>query len=350
MSFSNIRPGDYVLPGHLTDPTFGKIDVRPDAAGIQIRLTILVPPQGVEAEGWQTGIALDGSHSMRRLYGRAMTGKVPPEEQVRFRKKGWLVSQRIDGREVEAFTREGHEQARAAGHVRPTTNEVEPLARDFLGYLARELDEDGGTTLIYWSTPDPDGYEVVGDITADASATLTVSGPQAFGTGTRLLPAMRYFTHRFAEAKRGMYVFITDGRIDDLAAVEAESRTLAAAIAGGRANPVKLVLIGVGDDVDTAQLRALDDLETGTGVDLWDAKLARELRQLGEIFAELVDEHLIVAPNATVYGADGGVVARFSDGLPAVVSLTFPVGTPWFELEVAGRRIRQGLVVPVPQP
>jgi hypothetical protein len=41
-----------------------------------------------------------------------------------------------------------------------------------------------------------------------------------------------------------------------------------------------LVLIGVGRDVSEYQMRELDDLDTGTDIDLWDHKIASEMRVL----------------------------------------------------------------------
>ena len=51
---------------------------------------------------------------------------------------------------------------------------------------------------------------------------------------TRLLPAVKYFVDRFADAERGMYLFITDGRLDDLAAVKKYTTRLKACEPAGR--------------------------------------------------------------------------------------------------------------------
>jgi hypothetical protein len=68
------------------------------------------------------------------------------------------------------------------------------------------------------------------------------------------------------------------------------------------------------------------------------------MRSLVEIFAEIVSENLIVAPSARIYDSSGQVVANFSDGLPAKVKFAMPATATWFELEVAGQRIRQPVV------
>ena len=40
------------------------------------------------------------------------------------------------------------------------------------------------------------------------------------------------------------------------------------------------------------------------------------------VFAEVVSEHKIVAPTATIYDATGAVAVNFADGLPAKVTFT----------------------------
>src|SRR5437762_12527072 len=69
---------DYAMPSHLTAKEFGKVDVRRSGSEVQVRFTILMEPAGKDAEGWQTGVALDASASMKGWYGRELSGSVPP--------------------------------------------------------------------------------------------------------------------------------------------------------------------------------------------------------------------------------------------------------------------------------
>src|SRR5438067_1066742 len=85
---------------------------------------------------------------------------------------------------------------------------------------------------------------------------------------------------RVRSAPWGFYVFMTDGELHDLDDVVAYSKKLAQDVAAGRRNPLKFVLIGLGPDINEYQMTELDDLETGTDVDLWDHKLASEMRML----------------------------------------------------------------------
>lgn len=294
---------------HPVEP-FGEVNVHPQAGGkIRVTATILMEPR---REGTQTGIALDGSGSMAKLYGI--------EEEPGF----W---------------------AKLLGAKKTAQNEVTPVAQKVCSYLARKLDADGGTTCIYWATgPGGGSIEVVGDLTGDEAERHVFGPPKNFGTGTQLLPAAKYFVERFADAPWGFYVFITDGELHDLDAVKSYSTRLARDVAAGRSKPVKFVLIGVGPDVNEQQMEELDDLDTGTEIDLWDHKIAAEMRMLQEIFAEVVDKNARIADNGKILDPQDKVVKNYSDtGLPALLEFELPAGATHFTLEVEGKRIRQNL-------
>jgi hypothetical protein len=289
---------------------FGEVNVHPGPGGtVRVNATILMEPR---REGTQTGIALDGSASMSALYGVEEGG-------------GFLAS--------------------LFGLKKKSVNQVTDVARKLCSYLARNLDADGGTTCIYWAVgPGGSQVEVVGDLTADEADGHIFGPPQDFGTGTQLLPAVRYFVDRFKDAPWGFYVFITDGELHDLEDVKGYSRQLAHEVAAGRRKPVKFVLIGVGPSINERQMEELDDLETGTDVDLWDHKISAEMRQLQDIFAEVIDENVRVADAGRILDPQGKTVRDFSDtGLPGKLEFDMPAGTAYFTLDVNGHRIHQGL-------
>jgi hypothetical protein len=292
----------------VVDP-FGEVNVYPQGGKLRVVATILMEPH---REGSQTGIALDGSGSMAALYG---------EEEG-----GGLMSFFF-------------------GKKKAATNEITPVAQKVCAYLARKLDADGGTTCIYWATgPGGSKVEVIGDLTADQAEKHFFGPPREFGTGTQLLPAVKYFVERFKDAPWGFYVFITDGELHDLDAVKKYSAQLARDIAAGRRKPVKFVLIGLGNNVNEKQMEELDDLDTGTDIDLWDHKIAEHMRLLQEIFAEVVDKNARVAENGKVLDAQDKVVKNYSDtGVPAKLEFELPAGSPFFTLEVAGQRVKQEL-------
>jgi hypothetical protein len=290
---------------------FGEVNVYSTNKGTtRVVATILMEPH---KEGAQTGIALDGSGSMHKLYG---------------------VDDSVGGVLSSIF-----------GSPKPAVNEVTPVAQKLCAYLARRIDADGGTTCIYWAVG-PGGSEVqeVGDFRAEEAERHVFGPPNDFGTGTQLLPAVRYFVDRFRDAPWGFYVFITDGELHDLDAVKQYSTRLARDIAARRRNPLKFVLIGIGPSVNERQMEELDDLDTGTEVDLWDHKLAAEMRVLQEIFAEVVDKNARVCDNGRILDPKGRVVKDYSDtGLPGRLEFEVPLDADYFTLEVNGNRIHQAL-------
>jgi hypothetical protein len=231
---------------------------QPDGSK-RIVATILMEPV---TEGAQTGLAIDGSGSMQKAFG--FTGMV------------------------------------SSIFASAAANNVKPVAQQMCAYLAEKVDADGGTTAIYWATGRWAQIEEIGDLTAEQAKTFDFKGPKNWGTGTQLLPAVKYFAERFADAEWGMYVFISDGTIDDLEAVKEHTRQMAKDMDVGRRLPLKLVLIGLGEQVDESQMEELDDLDTGTEFDLWDHKLASEMRNLAEIFAEVVDQNTRVADSGII--------------------------------------------------
>src|SRR5712692_9605353 len=112
---------------------FGEVNVYPAAGGrTRVVATILMEPR---KEGTQTGIALDGSGSMHKLYGVDDGG-------------GILSS--------------------LFGRRQQPRNEITPVAQQICAYLARKIDADGGTTCIYWAVgPGGGKIEEIGDFRAE---------------------------------------------------------------------------------------------------------------------------------------------------------------------------------------
>jgi hypothetical protein len=290
---------------------FGEVNVYPASSGkVRVVATILMEPH---KEGAQTGIALDGSASMSKLYGIAEGGG------------GFLAS--------------------LFGAKKQTHNEVTPVAQKICSYLARKIDADGGTTCIYWAVgPSGSRIEEIGDLRADEAERHVFGPPRDFGTGTQLLPAVKHFVERFRDAPWGFYVFVTDGELHDLDEVKRYSVQLARDIAARRRNPLKFVLIGVGPNVNEEQMEELDDLDTGTSIDLWDHKLSAEMRLLQEIFAEVVDKNARIADNGRILDPQGRTIKDYSDtGLPAYLEFEMPADAEYFTLDVNGNKIHQGL-------
>lgn len=332
------------MPSNRLHHAFGELNLTRRDHGLDVSVTILMEPV---REGSQTGVALDGSFSMQSAFGQAhrYSPEFTIETQDYHVSKGTAKFIARDGQNLLEFTREGWAELLAQKLLIPTENVIEPIARDVIPYLAEKIDADGGTSVIHWACGSQGReVEIVGDLTADEARRASYKGPNAWGKGTYLLPALRYFVERFPDASWGFYVFVTDGRIDDLQEVKDYTVDLARRISCGQANPVKCVLVGVGPEVDERQLTELDDLPGAMDldVDVWDHKVAATMRGLRDIFAEVVDENVMVAPTGRVL-CEGHMVANFSDGLPAALKFSLPLSAKSFVLDVGGQEIEQPL-------
>lgn len=299
----------------LRDPVepFGEVNVyrRGDGA-IDIVATILKEP---EIEGAWTGLALDASSSMRRMYGSVMGGP---------------------------FSASG------------IPNIMQPVVRTMGSFLAG-YSSDGKTRLIYWSCGhDGSRTEEIGALSSDELRDVPINGPRRcpWGRCTQLLPALRHFVDQAHDENRfGIYVILTDGRIDDIEAVKQYSLDLGAQIAAGRRSAIKFILIGLGQDIDVSQMEELDDLFEGTGledhcgvqIDLWDHKLASDMRNLHDIFAEAVSADIVIANRGRILDQSGQIIHEYSVGLPALLRFTLPAGTTAFTLECPGYQVTQDL-------
>ena len=343
----------FQMPANLVIAELGEVNVHIQKAECHVQFTIAMEPQGRFAEGWRTGLALDASASMKRAYGRKVEARVDPELLTSYIKQGRLRSSIEDGEPIRKIQRDAFVEMQERGYeINYTENILQPLVQNFAAYLADSLDRTGKTSLIYWGCGEGGAIQALGEFDAASCRELAIAGPATFQLGktTQLLPAIAHFTnqnplHQYTQAQRGIYVFLTDGRIDDLEQVKNYTRELALEIAVGKRNYVKLVLIGIGNDVDRYQLQELDDFDTGVDIDIWDYKIASEMSNLSQIFAEVINENEIIAENGAIYDDIGTCVKSYPNGLPAKVDFVMRHDSRWFELEVANQRIRQSVVL-----
>lgn len=323
---------------------YGEVNVFSESDGsIRVKATILMKP---EVEGAQTGLAIDGSKSMSDLFG------------------GQVAVSALFG---------------------SNNNLVQPVARTIAEYLAN-FDSDGETSVIYWACGNfGQEIEILGDMNSQTAVQANFATPTNMGTGTKLMPAIRYFTEdRFRDCPWGIYLFITDGLIEDIDEVKAYTDQLCKEMAAKSRGFTKLVLIGLGSDfyyqnkatneklsIDQAEsqlvdldndpnwekseawevLEQLDDLhdeggefppvigKDGESIDIWDYKLAASMNSLEEIFAEVVSRNMTVAPNAEIIDSNGQAVRpigrdSYMDGLPALLDFHLSAGSTSFTLKL----------------
>ncbi len=342
------------LESKEVNAAFGEVNIMRQDNGIQVTLTILMDPAN-QGEGWQTGVALDCSRSMKPAFGGKsdyFTRRMTDEEYADYSARGLVEYRMEDGIEMCYMHGNAREVLIADGLLKEKVenNEVEEVCRQIIPMLAGKLDADGGTTVIYWAAgEDGSAIQVMGDLTEADAATTSYNGVEEhmWGHGTKLMPAIKYFQTTFADADMGFYVYITDGKLDDFEEVKQFTAQLSHDIHAGKRKPVKYVLIGVGEEIDIKQLEELDDLPDTLNlpVDIWDHKVAAEMRSLLDIFAELVDENQIVAPSGVIQDEQGNTVREYSDGLPAKLSFTLPIGCKSFALALPnGNSVSQQII------
>lgn len=348
-SIQTLKNGRNVqLDSREVHPAFGEINVSLVDDHLHVVTTILMKPTS-SAEGWQTGVAIDCSSSMKRSFGGQnmyFSRNLTPGEVQSYSQKGLIEYFEKDGQSMCRLLNGAHEQMLRDGilYISEDKNEVQEVCRKIIPMLAGELDADGGTTVIYWAAgPEGRDIQVLGDLTKEGAAAVAYSGvdDEMWGNGTKLMPAINYFLTTFKDADMGFYVFITDGHLDDFEEVKQFTMKLSHDIDQKKVNPVKLILIGVGNDIDVTQLEDLDDLPDTCDlpVDIWDHKIAREMRSLLDIFSEVVDENKVIAPSAEILDDSGNVVKRYSDGLLAKLEFSLPLTTKGFKVSLPNGKI-----------
>lgn len=319
------------LASNLVQEPFGEVNawVHPDGT-IEVKATVLMKPV---VEHARTGLAIDASASMAEMFG---CGK-----QVISNIFGELCAQ---------------------------PNYVEPVARKMTAYLA-EFDSTGETTVIYYSlgrqnmqTEGKAGSDIhfIGNLDAERSQTQKFEMPPNTGAGTCLTPAIKYFLNSIDPRSWFIGLFITDGMIDDADEVKALSKQICEEMAEGKRGYTKFVIIGLGREFHTPDsaaarlLEELDDLDNDPtygvpGQDLWDHKLAFNMKSMEEIFAEVVSSNIVLCRGAEVTDSNGLPVTpkdskSYEKALPALLHFTMSPGSTAFTLALPnGNRATQDI-------
>jgi len=219
---------------------------------------------------------------------------------------------------------------------------LEPAARGIAEFLSK-FDTDHKISVIHTASNRIDGEICdLGSFDVDEAKYLTV--PKGNETGSvRIMPAVRHFIGGLDQVEWALFVYVVEDPIEDLCDVEQYSLTLAQYIESQDAPYLKNVLIGVGPHIDKHQLEHLDDLDYGglkdssrQLIDLWDYKIAGEMRALDDILAEVVRNDVIVAPSAHLFDPSGTPVKPIGQshkyGLPALLEFLLPAGSDSFSI------------------
>ncbi|NTX15689.1 VWA domain-containing protein [Myxococcus sp. CA051A] len=232
--------------------------------------------------------------------------------------------------------------------LKDPANQVEPQVQWMLEYLATK-DRNGMLRVAYWASgASGKDVEVVGELKGVDVKQYRFPGAKKLGSHTFLAPALKDYVRYLKEqvpqgARRGCAVIVTDGQLHDADEVEAFSAKVAKDIAAGRLPRLNFVLVGVGDAIDEEQLEKIAHMEYPGVGHLWCHRIAKEINQVAELVAVLVDENMTVAAGGTIYDDKGKVLKTYEGRLPAVLEFDVPEGAESFTLEVNGQRFTQPL-------
>ena len=226
--------------------------------------------------------------------------------------------------------------------MRKNQNQVEPLARAIGQLLAKN--NQGKTALAYWACGD-DGSDIepVGMFTGKEFESLPVEGPQNMGGSTRLAPIVRYFWEQvFVETRTtGVAVILTDGMWSDQQDLFQLTQIMCDEIAAGRRALMKIVILVYETPANASDLEGienllngLDDYDSGTDVDVWDAKWVNYLSDFAQLFIEPAKE-LSLGVGGKVLDASGNVLLA-KDELKFGIQFKLPMNSPSFTLILDG--------------
>ncbi len=297
----------------LLEP-FAEIHAKETAEGLRLELTFALDPT---IEKLAAAFYMDGSGSMQQMgaYGRTEGGFF--------------------------------------GLFGKPKNPVQEAMRIMVPYLAKK-DASGSCRVAYWATGNGGTkIEVISEMNQAQASEATFPGPQSYGGGTNLLPAVRDFvayinaTREAGEdIKACIAAIVTDGEIHDLEDCVAYTATLARAIEDKKFPRTNLVIVGVGKEIDEEQLEQLEEATPAfySGRDIWCHAEADSVADLPELVAHLLDANIPAFwGGAVVKDNQGKAVLTLEDMVPAVIEFTLPRNAKSFTLEAGGKRFVQDL-------
>ena len=237
-----------------------------------------------------------------------------------------------------------------------TPNYVQIIAHK-LGEMLSSVSRSGTVSIIYWALgPSGNQMELVGHLSSEEIQNTKIIGPNSkkfkWGGGTQMLPAVRFICDDIAAgADWTMGVIITDGIIEDEEACMKYCLQVGQDIANDKRGKIKLILIGVGAEVDEGQLERFDDMFETTNlkdeIDLWSHGVAASMQDEADIldvlFGELMTEEIIVASSGRVIDNAGKEVASWSDGLPGKIRFLLPKGSTSFSIQTSHGEFSQDI-------
>ena len=212
----------------------------------------------------------------------------------------------------------------------------------------------GDVAMMYWALgPGGELLQDIGEFQSSDCESADVSGPSQknWGTGTKILPPIKAIVEEhFDTVEATIGVVITDGIIEDEDEAQAYCMELGKRLVkDGKTESFKLVLIGIGEEVDKDQLERFDDMFEGTDleedVDIWSHGVASDMKDeadiLSVLFGEMMSDDTMIANTGKILDSKGTEIKSFPDGMPGKFRFTLPKGEMSFTVKVPGAEVTQ---------
>ena len=341
------------IPPKMLANEFGEVSIRLVGNQLQVAASLAMGAFVLDgnAERCCAGLALDASQSMRDHYGRGR--RLTPDDSARFLREGKIERIVRDGVPITRLTREAKEEAERLGLGKATPNVVQDPAIQIVENMIRTFAtggvKEGACEVIYWACgEDGKGIECVSNVTMGNLPGVRLDGPKTvvFGPQTHLAPPFRYFAEKTRQLS-GVFVFLTDGHIDDEAEVVRLTHQVAGEMNRKERCSIKCVLLGVGNQVDIEQFGRIDDMEMPeelTHCDIWNSKIFTDMRDISDAWSEIFDPEIEIASTAVVYDDKKRVVYQATDSVKALLTFSMPFDSKFFDVVIEGdMRIHQPL-------
>ena len=209
------------------------------------------------------------------------------------------------------------------------------------GAFVANYDSDHGVQVYLCCLGDGTGVQDLGNFPQDGLEKLRINNPN-LGKGTYILPALRQVVKEVVTDSGTDYGFIvlpTDGEIHDLgelrygpnkkvlakSGIKGWAYDMAHLIEAKQHVPFKIVLVGF-DNANEQQMEDLDNLDTDTPIDIFNALLAADLAGAMEALdSEAVNSEFTICSSGYLE-ANGRPVVQFESGVPQRIDASVPPG------------------------
>lgn len=336
-NISSEQDKTFTIPPRLTAAELSTVQLTMQSKKLwSVSCILLSKPIGT----WEIALGLDSSYSMRDYYGKGIIGMPPAYILKEYQKLGELEQLAMDGDNFLKISPSAMIDLEKRGLSKRTENIIDPLTQKLLHYFINNICET--VAVDYYSCGEGNALEKVGSFTKDNYEKINLTGPDqfTFGKRSKLMPFITNFAK--GQTKNSAICFmITDGIITDWAELKNYSKTLSNEIFTKKRNPLKFILLVVGEEIPEALSRQVSSLNEHNSYVLWELKVVNELRSLAELFSKVNGEEQIVADSGIIYDDKNNILREYKNGLPTKIEFTMSVEADEFSIMIGDKVIRQ---------